>query len=82
MEWDLLITAGNIAFLPGLALLLVDRQTYIPRLISLINIAALIAVVVGLVGAGFVTSPVIAAVAALGWVFIYLFRGRRLPPGM
>ena len=79
--WDLLITAGNIAFLPGLALLMADRHTYIPRLISLINMAALVAVVIGLIGAGFVMSPAIASLGALGWVFIYVFRGRRLPPG-
>ena len=78
--WDLLITAGNIAFLPGLVLLLADRQTYIPRAISLINVAALLTVVAGLIGAGFVLSPAIASLATVGWVLILFLRGSRLPP--
>lgn len=74
--WDALITAGNLVFIPGLLAIAVNRRSYIPRLSSGISLIGVITVIVGLVGAGLVFSPIVVAVVGLLWVYIFFFRGQ------
>jgi hypothetical protein len=73
--WDALITLGNLVFIPGLLAIALNKRSYIPRLSSGISLIGVSTVIVGLVGAGLVFSPIVVAVIGLLWVYIYLYRG-------
>ncbi len=72
--WDALITAGNIIIIPALLNTALDRRAYIPRLTSGVSLVGLSAVMIGLVGAGLILSPIVVGVIGLLWLFIFLFR--------
>jgi hypothetical protein len=74
--WDALITAGNLVFIPGLLGIALNKRSYIPRLSSGISLIGVTTVIVGLVGAGLVFSPIVVAVIGLLWVYIFFYRGQ------
>ncbi|HET8943334.1 MAG TPA: hypothetical protein VFO59_00995 [Dehalococcoidia bacterium] len=74
--WDALITAGNLVFIPGLLAIALNKRSYIPRLSSGISLVGVSTVIVGLLGAGLVLSPIVVAVIGLLWIYIFLYRGQ------
>ena len=78
--WDALITAGNLVFIPGLLAIALNKRSYIPRLSSGISLVGVCTVIVGLLGAGLVLSPIVVAVIGLLWVYIFLYRGAPAAP--
>ena len=74
--WDFVIAIGNLILLPSLLPTLLDSRSYVPRITSGFAVIGLSFVVVGLVGEGFVISPILTSTAALLWAFIFLFRGK------
>ena len=73
--WDVLITLGNLVFIPALLPTILNRDTYVPRLTSGTSLFAVALVIVGFIGAGLVLSPIVVAVIGLMWGLIFLFRG-------
>ena len=76
--WDLVIAIGNIILLPSLLPTLLDSRSYVPRITSGFAAVGLSFIVAGLIGEGFVISPVLTSLAVVLWAFIFLFRGRPL----
>ncbi len=74
--WDVVIAIGNLILLPSLLPTLLDSRSYVPRITSGFAVIGLSFVVVGLIGEGFVISPILTSTAALLWAFIFLFRGQ------
>lgn len=72
--WDILITAGNVIIIPALLTTVLDKRAYIPRLSSGISLVGLVAVVIGMFGAGLVLSPIVVSVIGLFWLYIFFFR--------
>ena len=79
MNWDVLLTLGTLLFIPGLMLTLLNREAYVPRLTSSVSVVGLTVIIVALIGAGLVLSPIVSTVIAVIWVFIFVFRGKRSP---
>ncbi|MCH7998987.1 MAG: hypothetical protein IIA91_05865 [Chloroflexi bacterium] len=79
MNWDVLLTLGTLLFIPGLMLTLLNREAYVPRLTSAVSVVGLTVIIVALIGAGLVLSPIVSTVIAVIWVFIFVFRGKRSP---
>ena len=73
--WDVLITLGNLAFIPALLPTIANRRAYVPRLTSGMSIAGILIVIVGLTGAGLVLSPIVVAAIGVMWGLIFIFRG-------
>jgi hypothetical protein len=73
--WDAIITLGNIAFIPALLPTILSKHARVPRLTSAISIIGVLIVVLGLLGAGLVLSPVVVASVGVMWGFIFVFRG-------
>lgn len=73
--WDAIITVGNIAFIPALLPTILSKRARVPRLTSGISIIGILIVVIGLLGAGLVLSPIVVAGVGMMWGFIFLFRG-------
>ena len=73
--WDVVIAIGNLILLPSLLPTLLDTRSYVPRITSGFAVIGLSFVVVGLIGEGFVISPILTSTAVLLWGFIFLFRG-------
>ncbi len=73
--WDVLITLGNLAFIPALVPTILNRNAYVPRLTSGISLIGIVVVVAGLVGAGLVLSPIVVAAIGMLWGLIFVFRG-------
>ena len=81
--WDALITAGNVIIIPGLLSTVLNKQAYIPRFTSGVSVVGITAVIVGLIGAGLVFSPIILGVIGLMWVYIFLYRNQpAVTPGV
>ena len=74
--WDVVIAVGNLILLPSLLPTLLDSRSYVPRITSGFAVIGLSFVVVGLIGEGFVISPILTSLAVLIWTFIFLFRGK------
>lgn len=74
--WDLLVTIGNIIVLPALLNMVLDKKLYVPRISSGVSLVGLALVIAGLIGGGFVLSPIVVAIIAVFWLFIFLFRGQ------
>lgn len=74
--WDLLVTIGNIIVIPALVTMVLDKKLYVPRISSGMSLIGLTLVIAGLVGGGFVLSPMVLGVITALWVFIFLFRGQ------
>ncbi len=74
--WDVTIAIGNLILLPSLLPTLLDSRSYVPRITSGFAVVGLSFVVAGLIGEGFVISPVLTSAAVLLWAFIFLFRGQ------
>jgi len=72
--WDILITGGNLVIIPALLATALDKRAYIPRMSSGVTLAGVIAVIVGMVGAGLVFSPIVLGVIGLIWLYIFWFR--------
>jgi len=73
--WDVVIAIGNLILLPSLLPTLLDTRSYVPRITSGFAVIGLSFVIVGLIGEGFVISPILTSTAVLLWGFIFLFRG-------
>ena len=73
--WDVLITLGNLAFIPALVPAILNRNAYVPRLTSGISLLGIVVVIVGLIGAGLVLSAIVVAAIGMMWGLIFLFRG-------
>jgi hypothetical protein len=73
--WDAIITMGNIAFIPALLPTIFSKQAHVPRLTSGTCVIGVLIVVLGLLGAGLVLSPVVVAGVGVMWGFIFVFRG-------
>jgi hypothetical protein len=52
----------------------IDKSAHIPRLTSGISLVGIAAVVIGLIGAGLVLSPIVVGIIGLIWLFIFFFR--------
>ncbi|HEU4758591.1 MAG TPA: hypothetical protein VFT91_01285 [Dehalococcoidia bacterium] len=74
--WDVLVTLGNLAFIPALMPVILNKEAYVPRLTSGMSLLGVAVVIVGLTGAGLVLSPIVVAVIGMMWVLVFLFRGR------
>ncbi|MEO8458843.1 MAG: hypothetical protein ABI559_13655 [Chloroflexota bacterium] len=72
--WDLLVTLGNIIVIPALLMMVLDKKLYVPRLSSAMSLVGLTFVMIGLVGGGFILSPIVLGVITAMWLFIFLFR--------
>ncbi len=73
--WDAIITLGNIAFIPALLPTVFSKRAYVPRLTSGVSMIGILVVVIGLMGAGLVLSPIVVGGVGVLWGFIFLFRG-------
>jgi hypothetical protein len=74
--WDALVTAGNVIIIPAILATALDKRAYIPRMTSGLSLIGIMAVVVGLIGAGLVLSPIVVGVIGFIWLYIFLFRSR------
>lgn len=74
--WDVLITLGNLVFILALLPTVLHRGTYVPRLTSGLSLLGVAVVIVGLIGAGLVLSPIVVAVIGLLWGLIFILRGK------
>jgi hypothetical protein len=74
--WDALITIGNIIVIPALLAMVMDKKLYVPRVSSGMSLIGLSLVIAGLIGGGFVLSPIVLGVIAALWLFIFLFRAQ------
>jgi len=74
--WDIVIAIGNLILLPSLLPTLFNSRSYVPRITSGFAVIGLSFVVAGLIGEGFVISPLLTSSAVVLWAFIYLFRGK------
>lgn len=74
--WDIIIAVGNVILLPSLLPTLLDGRSYVPRITSALTFVGLSFIVGGLIGEGFVISPILASVTVTLWVFVFLFRGK------
>ncbi len=74
--WDIIIAVGNVILLPSLLPTLLDSRSYVPRVTSAPTVIGLSFIVAGLIGEGFVISPVFTSAAVVLWVFVFLFRGK------
>ena len=72
--WDILVSLGNLVIIPAMLGMLLDRRSYVPRFTSGTSVVGITAVIVGLVGAGLVFSPIVLSVIGLMWLYIFLFR--------
>ena len=73
--WDAIITIGNIAFIPALLPTILSKRAYVPRLTSGVSMIGILVVVIGLMGAGLVLSPIVVGGVGVMWGFIFFFRG-------
>lgn len=74
--WDLLVTIGNIIVIPALFMMVLDKNLYVPRISSGMSLVGLALVMAGLIGGGFILSPIVLGVITAMWVFIFLFRSQ------
>jgi hypothetical protein len=74
--WDLLVTIGNLIVIPALLAMVLDKKLYVPRISSGVSLIGLSLVIVGLVGGGFIMSPIVLAVIEAMWVFIFFYRSQ------
>ncbi len=74
--WDVTIAIGNLILLPSLLPTLLDSRSYVPRITSGFAVIGLSFIVAGLIGEGFVISPVLTSTAVVLWAFVFLFRGQ------
>ncbi|HVP06020.1 MAG TPA: hypothetical protein VMT90_10125 [Dehalococcoidia bacterium] len=74
--WDLLVTIGNLIVIPALLAMVLDKKLYVPRISSGGSLVGLALVIAGLIGGGFVLSPIVVSVIAAFWLFIFIFRGQ------
>ncbi len=74
--WDVTIAIGNLILLPSLLPMLLDSRAYVPRITSGFAVIGLSFIVAGLIGEGFVISPVLTSTAVVLWAFVFLFRGQ------
>jgi len=72
--WDALVTAGNLIIIPAMLKTVLDKDSYIPRLSSGLSLVGIVAVVVGLLGAGLYFSSVVVFVIGLMWLYLFFFR--------
>lgn len=72
--WDALVTIGNLVFIPALMVTILDKRAYIPRKTSGMSLLGIVVVMIGLIGAGLVFSPIVVGGIGLLWLFIFLFR--------
>ncbi len=76
--WDIVIAIGNVILLPSLLPTLLDSRSYVPRITSAFAVIGLSFIVAGLIGEGFVISPVLTSAAVILWAFVFLFRGKHV----
>ncbi len=74
--WDVIIAIGNMILLPSLLPTLLDSRSYVPRITSGFAVIGLSFIVAGLIGEGFVISPILTSSAVVLWAFVFLFRGQ------
>ncbi len=75
--WDIVIAIGNLIVLPALLPTLLDGRAYVPRITSAPTVVGLSFISAGLIGEGFVISPILTSSGVVLWAFVYLFRGKR-----
>ena len=76
--WDIVIATGNVILLPSLLPTLLDSRSYVPRITSGFAVIGLSFIVAGLIGEGFLISPIFTSAAVVLWAFIFLFRGKHV----
>lgn len=76
--WDLLVTIGNLIVIPALLTMVLDKKLYVPRISSGMSLIGLSLVIAGLIGGGFILSPIVLGVITGMWVFIFFFRAQPL----
>lgn len=74
--WDLLVTIGNIIVIPALVTMVMDKNLYVPRISSGMSLIGLSLVMAGLIGGGFILSPIVLGIITAMWVFIFFFRAQ------
>ncbi len=74
--WDLLVTIGNLIVIPALLTMVMDKKLYVPRVSSGMSLIGLSLVMAGLIGGGFILSPIVLGVITSMWVFIFFFRAQ------
>jgi hypothetical protein len=72
--WDILMTIGNLAFVPALWQSVRDRRTFVSRKSSGLIVIGMAAVIAGLVGSGLYLKSAIGTVVGAMWLFVFLFR--------
>jgi hypothetical protein len=72
--WDILMTIGNLAFVPALWQSVRDRRTFVSRKSSGLIVIGMCAVIGGLVGSGLYLTSAIGTVVGAMWLFVFLFR--------
>lgn len=72
--WDILMTIGNLAFVPALWQSVRDRRTFVSRKSSGLIVLGMCGVIAGLVGSGLYLTSAIGTVVGAMWLFVFLFR--------
>jgi hypothetical protein len=72
--WDILMTIGNLAFVPALWTSVRDRRTFVSRKSSGLIVIGMCAVIAGLVGSGLYLTSAIGSVVGAMWLFVFFFR--------
>ena len=77
MSWDVLLLAAQVVLDIGPLYLLIDRAGYMPRWGSSLLVIGLIMMTVALVGLSAPLGAASAAMGALIWFGVFMFRGRK-----
>ncbi len=77
MGWDLLLLFAQVILDVGPLYLLTDKAGYMPRWGSSIIVIGLVMMTVALMGLGAPLGATSAAVGAVIWFCVFLFRGKK-----
>ena len=77
MNWDLLLLAAQVVLDVGPLYLLIDRAGYMPRWGSSLLVVGLVMMTVALVGLSAPLGAASAAIGAIIWFNVFLFRGKK-----
>ncbi len=77
MSWDLLLLAAQMILDVGPVYLLIDRAGYMPRWGSALLVVGLVLMTTALMGLNAPFGAASAAVGAVIWFGVFLFRGKK-----
>lgn len=75
--WDCLAAAGTLILLPALVPLLLNSKAYVPRLASGLTALGIAMIAAALFGAGLTLTALVDVGSTVGWVGVFVLRGRK-----